>query len=142
MRKKKNKDYVLVYEEYNANPIKRRVSDCSIRAFCKMFKLSWETVFDELSTMAREFKTVITTASMHDAYLEQKGLHRKWTNSQGELGYFKEMQSGEYIVLCKNLNANENHIVCIKNGTVFDSFDSRDYKVLEWWYYKIDDYNA
>lgn len=58
------------YVYYNANPSDKVTNDCVIRALSLAYDKTWITVFDELTSIARESFDVLNSKEVYTKYLE------------------------------------------------------------------------
>lgn len=109
---------------YNANPKGRITSDCTYRAISTALGQSWEDTVIEMAQHA-----VLTGYSPNDSkgidkYLESKGWvkhaqPRKANNTKYTGAEFVKWFKGTCVA-----NLGGNHVVCIKDGKVWDHWDS------------------
>ena len=114
-----------MYKFYNTNPLNRYTDDCVIRAISCATNRSWDYVYDYLSDIAQYEGTLMDKKDFVIEYLDRnyKRLHEN--GSVGEI-------SGRYPnnILLITMNG---HIVCSKNGIIYDTFDCRDRKAEYVW---------
>lgn len=129
--------------EYNPNPDTTKYtrgkkkgkkvshSDCVIRAFCKLYKEDWLTIYKMLCERGAELFDMPNNEKVWKSFLTQnKNFITK--NSSGmltvsEVAGQTEGKRGTYI--CRV----QNHIVAINNGKYYDSWDSGREKVYTVW---------
>ena len=114
--------------KYNPNPAHRNVSDCSVRALSKALDQSWEETYIGLAIQGLLMSDMRHANSSWGAYLKRKGFVRDMAPENMTVSEFAdEFNRGTYIL------ALSGHVVCIKNGVLFDSWDSGDEIVLYFW---------
>lgn len=138
------KRYVRAYKflRYNANPRGTKTGDCQTRAIAMAFDMTW----DEVRKALREGGFDGNTFKMHwhvSDVLETK-FHCKLMdislNSLADdtkyltVGEFCDTygKQGTYLILCNSKGESDygNHIVCSIDGTIYDTWDSADCRVV------------
>ena len=112
-----------MWRYYNSNPTKREVNDCVIRAISKAENKSWDEVYSELSTLAQEQRILLDDMRFVEPYLDSKyeRICYKCDGCRMTVSEFIERNpQGTYLVTMQG------HITCVKNGTLFDTWDCRD----------------
>ena len=113
---------------YNPNPAGRNVGDCSVRAIAKATGQSWEEAYIGLSMQGLSMCDMPSANSVWGEYLRQNGFHRELAPHNCTVMEFADMYpDGIYIL------ALSGHVVCIKNGVLYDSWDSKNEIVLYFW---------
>ncbi len=112
-----------MYKYYNPNPIGARTGDCVIRAICKAFDTEWQEVYLALSLEGIKAGEWGNANSVWDAYLRKRGYERKvipntCPDCYTIADFAEEHPKGTFIV------ATGAHAVCVKDGTIYDSWDS------------------
>lgn len=112
-----------MWRYHNSNPKKREVNDCVIRAISKAEDRSWDEVYSELSTLAQDQKILLDDMRFVEPYLDSKydRVCYKCEGCRMTVGDFiRKNQKGTYLITMQG------HITCVKNGTLFDTWDCRD----------------
>lgn len=113
----------MAWINYNPNPKNSAAIDCSVRALCKALDLDWDTAFLVLMAKAYEMKNVPSANSVWGAVLRDHGFSREilpntcpqcYTLEQ----FCKDHPEGVFVV------ALDDHVACVIDGDVFDSWDS------------------
>lgn len=113
-----------MYRYFNPNPIKNKnTGDCTVRAICAATGMSWDMAFDELCDKAKEIGEMPSSNNAWGQYLQDLGfIYRPLPNTCPfcyTVGDFcKDHPKGIYIL------GTGTHVVCVDNGTVYDSYDS------------------
>lgn len=130
---------------YNANPKNRMTADCNIRAICTALEIPYNQVVMEMAEM--QCKTGYDVASRQgiDKYLQGKGWikhkqPRKWDNTKytGKEWCLQIQEDYDWVLnpdKIKNVIANigGHHIVAIIDGRVWDTWDSTDGCIGNYW---------
>ena len=59
--------------EYNPNPKKKNVGDCSLRAYCAAFGWTWEEAFEKSSEIAKDEAIMMDTHKTCEKVMEGEG---------------------------------------------------------------------
>lgn len=108
---------------YNPNPKGKLTGDCVIRALSKALNEDWYSVYDDLCEEGKRAGDWGNTNSVWGAYLRRRGFDRYiipnyCPNCYTLADFAQEHDRGTYIV------ATGTHVVCIKDGVIYDSWDS------------------
>lgn len=112
------------WQHYNPSPTGRNVGDCSVRAVAKALNTDWETAYALISMNGYLMGDMPSSNSVWGAVLRQNGFSRySIPNTCPDcytIGDFAdENPKGTYVV------GTGNHVCTIRDGVVFDSWDSR-----------------
>lgn len=118
-----------MYEFYNENPLGLFEDDCVVRAISCATNRSWDTVYDELSDLAQERGTL----------LDKRDFVRWYLNTN-----FSRISNPPYKVkeVARNFKNNivlctvRGHIICIKYGIIYDTFNPSERIVEDVWIVK------
>ncbi len=118
---------------YNANPKGKFTCDCVVRAICTALDESYNQILREMFEMQIETGYEYTDSKCIDKYLKSKGWKkmkqpRKANNTKYTGKEFHKIYKGICIA-----NIGGNHIVCIKNGKVYDTWDSTNGCIGNYW---------
>lgn len=122
-----------MYVYYNPNPTGRTtVGDCSVRAISKALNVSWDEAYDLLSDAAKGMGDMPSANSVIGAVLRMHGFYREnlpnfCPNCYSIKSFARDNPVGTYVV------GTGDHVVCIKNGDWFDSFNSADMIPIWFW---------
>lgn len=109
-----------MFQYYNANPQKKKVDDCTVRAISLATNCSWDKAYKELSEFARAQCTMPNDVLYMDEYLER---HFKKVCGCRDIKpitvkeFVQQNTNGVYLITMKG------HITCAINGIVYDIFD-------------------
>lgn len=105
---------------YNANPLGKRVNDCTVRAISFATDQTWDDTYEELIKFARPRAIMPDEADYIDEFLEKKFEKSFCQNCRNKktVGEVVDMfPRGTYLITMKG------HITCIKDGSIYDTFD-------------------
>lgn len=122
----------MSYASYNANPIHKRVGDCTVRAISKALNQDWQRTYVELAFEGFIMCDMPSSNAVWGAYLRGKGFTRRIIPENCEECYTvadfaADHPEGTYIL------AISGHVVCVEDGNYFDSWDSGDEIPLFYW---------
>lgn len=121
-----------MYVEYNANPHRKRVGDCTVRALSKVLGQEWENTFIELCLQGFIMHDMPSSNNVWGAYLKHKGFKRSSVKTECPDCYTvrdfcEEYPRGTYVL------ALDKHVIAVKDGDYYDSWDSGDEVPLYYW---------
>lgn len=123
------------FHYFNANPKNKISADCVIRALCTAMNEPYETVYKELFEVSLKCGYVLNEKKCYDRYLKEKG----WVkHSQPRKDDNTKYTGKEF---CERARYYENyvamigghHIVAIVMGKVWDTWDSTDGCIGNYW---------
>lgn len=115
-----------MYDFYNANPLGLFEDDCVVRSISCATNKSWDKVYDELSNLAQEKGTLLDKRNFVREYLDSH--YRRIANPPYKVIDVARIFKNN-IVLCTM----RGHIVCIKYGTIYDTFNPSERIVEDVW---------
>ena len=115
-----------MYKYHNENPLNIYEDDCVIRAISCATGRSWDYVYDYLSDIAQYEGTLFDKKKFVISYLDRT--YKRLYNIYGSVGYVSSLFPDNTILISMG-----SHIVCSKNGVVYDTFDCRDREVEYVW---------
>ena len=118
-----------MYKYYNANVLNKYEDDCVIRAISCATGRSWDYVYDYLSDIAQYEGTLLDKRDFVRNYLDRT--YRRLYNIHGSVGEVSAMFPDSTLLITMR-----GHIVCSKNGVIYDTFDCRDREVESVWLVK------
>lgn len=121
-----------MYRQYNPNPTGKNVGDCTVRALCKALSQGWETVYTALCLQGYMMNDLPSANAVWGAYLKSKGYTRHvipdtCPDCYTVAEFAKEHPRGTFVV------ALTGHVVCVSDGTIWDSWDSSYEVPLYYW---------
>ena len=121
------------FHYYNANPKNKRGKDCTYRAFCLFFGISWEDVARlDAEFYLKHGMWLYTTEyegcffhSRINLLMEERGYKQVYAYNSGEhIPTLRDFINSYALPDKKYLCELGNHMVAIKDGKVWDTWDS------------------
>ena len=124
-----------MFKYFNNNPVGRSVGDCAIRAVAKALDISWEQAFLLITTAAFQMGDMPSSDSVFGAVLRQHGFLRASIPNTCPICYSaanfaKDNPEGVFVL------GFGGHVATVKDGTLFDSWDSSKEIPIYVWYEK------
>lgn len=121
-----------MYRYYNPHPYGRNVGDCTVRAIEKATGRSWGETYLALCVQGYIDCDMPSANSVWGNYLRKIGYRRyivpdTCPNCYTVEDFAEEHPKGTYIV------ALSGHVVCVKDGVIWDSWDSGGGVPLYYW---------
>lgn len=121
-----------MFKEYNANPVARRGDDCTVRAISTIMMKKWEDVYLDLCLYGLRNYDMPSSNHVWGEYLIDNGYSRHiipdTCPSCYTVAHFAhDHPKGAYIL------ALHGHVVAVKDGDYFDTWDSGDEIPLYYW---------
>lgn len=131
-RQEKYKD-TSTFHYYNANPKNRITGDCVFRAFSLAMNQDYNTTVMEMAKLMCETGYALNDTKGESKYLERKGWvkhsqPKKWDGTKYTGEEFCKIFKGTCIA-----HIGGHHMVCIKDGKVWDIWDSTDGCIGNYW---------
>lgn len=148
MKRQEKYPDTLTFHYHNANPKNKFTGDCVIRALCTAMKKSYEQVLKELCENSLKTGYSISSTENYDRYLKSQGwIKQKQPRKVDNTKYTGEefcytLQEGTTFKCNENecdmtndiiANIGGHHVVAIINGRVWDSWDSTDGCIGNYW---------
>lgn len=123
--------------EYNANPLNKRVGDCTVRAISKALDQSWEETYLGICMKGFEMCDIPSADAVWGAYLRSKGFKRDIVSNECPdcytvTDFCVEHPRGRYVL------ALSGHVVACCEGNAYDSWDSSQEIVIYYWHREED----
>lgn len=123
--------------EFNNNPVGRRVGDCSVRAVSKALGILWEDAYTILADAGYAMGNMPSANEVIAAVLRQHGFYRRaipdtCPDCYTTRDFCEDFPRGTYV-----LSYGE-HVACVQDGAVYDSWNSLD-EVPQFFWYRKDD---
>lgn len=139
----------MSFKYYNPNPLGKLTGDCVIRALTKFLNLSWYDIYDDLYWFGRDMADNAITNEVWHEYLYDLGFDKiqipdtcPYCYSVEE--FCKDHPYGTYL-LAVAVNYRDyfgtshsgkpigNHVVCVKNGDYYDTWNSGKEVPIYFW---------
>ena len=118
-----------MWRYYNANPLGRHVSDCTIRAISLATEQTWDDTYKELSEYSRiQGITFSEVEFINDFLAERYERHCPPRQAKTIKDFMKLNLPGRWLITMKG------HITCVVDGVLYDTFDCSDNYI--WCIYK------
>lgn len=122
----------MAYVNYNPNPARKTVGDCTIRSISKALNQPWEETYAGLALQGFRMCDMPSANHVWGAYLREKGFTRRimpdsCPDCYTVADFAADNPSGTYIL------ALSGHVVCVQNGDWYDSWDSGGEVPLYFW---------
>lgn len=116
------------YHYYNPNPRRKNIGDCTVRALSKALNQGWYMTYWGLCIEGAFIADMPSANNVWGSYLHRKGYRREMAPEDITVEEFAKMHKrGTYIL------ALSGHVVCVQDGTLYDSWDSENETVLYFW---------
>lgn len=120
------------YVEFNPNPDGKITDDCVIRSLSIALDLDWETVYIKLSVFGLMYHDIMNANYVWAKMLEEYGFNRyiipdNCPNCYTVKQFAKDNPSGIFVL------GTGQHVVTVKDGCYYDTFDSGDYVPMYCW---------
>lgn len=107
-----------MFKYYNANPLGRHVSDCSVRAISLATQQTWDETYKELADFARNEGITFSEIEFINEYLADRYERYCPEEKVFILQDFLDLNlPGRWLVTMSG------HITCVIDGVVYDTFD-------------------
>lgn len=125
-----------IWEEFNPNPASRRVGDCAVRAISKALDVDWEAAYMMLTVQGYIMNDMPNSNAVWGSLLKRNGFARHAIpNTCPECytmaDFARDHKNGLYVV------GTGNHVVCIKDGIIYDSWHSEN-EIPQYYWVKED----
>lgn len=123
------------YVNFNKNPLYKRVGDCTVRAIATALDKSWQEVYIWLCVYGLMYCDLPSANYVWGEYLKNNGFRRYVIDQDGLYtvkDFCEDNPDGTYIL------ALQTHVVCVKNGDYFDTWDSGNEIPIYYWKRKDD----
>lgn len=123
--------------EYNENPAGKRIGDCAVRAVSVALGVDWETAFKMLVTKAYELGDMPSADAVLGSLLRSEGFFRRGISNYCPdcytvADFASEHFKGTFVL------ATGGHVVTVKDGNYYDSWDSGN-EIPLYYYERRDD---
>lgn len=127
----------MAFTFYNPNPTGRIVGDCAVRAVSKALDVDWETAYGLIAANGYAMGDMPSSDSVWGSVLRQNGFYRQaipntCPNCYTVADFARENPFGTFIL------ALGGHVVTVKDGDWYDTWDSADQVPQYFWYAKAE----
>lgn len=124
-----------MWQEYNPNPVGRRVGDCAVRAISKALGTDWETAYLMITMNGYNMGDMPSGDSVWGAVLRQHGFYRSsipdtCPDCYTAEDFAKDHPRGTFVL------GFGGHVATVKDGVLYDSWDSSNEIPQFFWYKK------
>lgn len=122
-----------MFRYYNPNPLGKQVGDCTIRALTMFLSMSWDDVYDALALEGKKLADMPSGNTVWSTYLRTHGyectpLANTCPYCYTVKDFCKDHPKGKYML------AIGNHVVAVRDGDYFDSWDSGNEVPICYWH--------
>lgn len=121
--------------EYNPNPVSRKVGDCAVRAIAKALDTDWENAYIMVTLNGLSMGDMPSSDSVWGAVLRQNGFNRSvipnnCPDCYTAEDFCKDHPKGVFVL------GFGGHVATVKDGMLYDSWDSSNEVPQYFWYRK------
>lgn len=127
-----------MWKYYNNNPVGRVVGDCAVRAVSVALDTDWETAYMKLSLNGFLMGDLPNSDSVWGALLRENGFYREnipntCPDCYTIADFCAEHPEGTYVLKTSG------HVATVKDGTLYDLWDSSNEIPMYFWHRKDDE---
>lgn len=124
-----------MWRKFNNNPIGKTVGDCAVRAVSVAFGVDWEQAYDLITDAGYAMGDMPSSDSVWGAVLRQHGFYRSAIPNSCPDCYTAEdfATDNPYGTFVLGFGG---HVAAVKDGVIYDSWDSRNEIPQYYWYRK------
>lgn len=128
----------MAYVHYQPNPVGRNVGDCAVRAVAKALDIDWEAAYALIVANGFQMGDMPSSDAAWGSVLRQYGFYREaipntCPDCYTAADFAHDHPSGTYVL------GFGGHVATLKDGDVYDSWDSTAMSPQYYWYRKDDD---
>ncbi len=126
-----------MFTYYNANPVAAREEDCAVRAVSAALGISWDEAFDLIAYNAKQMGAMMHRDAAWGSVLRQHGFIRKiipnfCPDCYSAEDFATDHPRGVYVL------GFGTHTAAVIDGTILDTWDSRDEVPIYVWEKRYD----
>lgn len=121
-----------MFQMWNPSPIGAKVGDCAVRAVSKALDTDWGTAYTMLCVKGFELCDMPNSNAVINALLRNHGFERKVVPDSCPSCYTVQNFADDHRIGTFVLGTGD-HVVCITNGTINDSWDSSNEIPIYYW---------
>lgn len=124
-----------MWRKFNNNPIGKTVGDCAVRAVSVALGVDWEQAYDLITDAGYAMGDMPSSDSVWGAVLRQHGFYRTAIPNSCPDCYTAEDFAADnpYGTFVLGFGG---HVAAVKDGVIYDSWDSRNEIPQYYWYRK------
>ena len=120
------------FSYFNPNPAGKKVGDCTVRSIAKATGQSWDKTYIDLCLQGLMMGDLPSANSVWGAYLRRQGFARNvipntCPDCYTVAEFAADHPRGVYVL------ALSSHVVCVVDGSYFDTWDSGEETPLFYW---------
>ena len=124
-----------MFIEYNPNPAGRQVGDCAVRAIAKALDIDWETAYAKLAFNGYQMGDMPNANGVWGALLRQNGFYReaipdRCPDCYTAEDFARDNPQGVFVL------GFGSHVATVKDGDIYDSWDSSKEIPQYYWFLK------
>lgn len=122
-----------VWREFNPNPVSNNTGDCAVRAVAAALNISWDDAYDMIAERAKQMGEIMQSNAAWGSVLRQHGFYRTvipmtCPDCYTARDFCMENPHGIFVL------GFGNHVACVIDGQLWDSWDSSDLIPQYLWY--------
>jgi len=122
----------MAYRQYNANPVNKRVGDCTVRAISKALDQPWEVTYVGIALEGFLLCDMPSANHVWGSYLRDKGYTRRSLPNECPdcytvADFCHDHPKGTFVL------ALSGHVLCVCDGDHYDTWDSGGEVPLYYW---------
>lgn len=126
-----------MWQEFNNNPVSRKVGDCAVRAVSAALGVTWETAYALMAVNGLAMADLPSSNSVWGSVLRQHGFSRKaipdtCPDCYTFADFARDNPEGVFVL------GTGTHVATVKDGVLYDSWDSRS-EIPQYVWYKPND---
>ena len=123
--------------KWNPNPTDRSVGDCSVRAVSRALDIDWETAYAMIVANGFQMADMPSSNAVWGSVLRQHGFYRKGIEDRcpdcyTAADFAMDHPMGVYVL------GFGNHVATVRDGNIYDSWDSSN-EIPQYYWYRKDD---
>ena len=127
----------MAYVHYQPNPVGRNVGDCAVRAVAKALDIDWEAAYALIVANGFQMGDMPSSDAVWGSVLRQYGFYREaipntCPDCYTAADFAHDHPRGTYVL------GFGGHVATLKDGDVYDSWDSTEMSPQFYWYRKDD----
>ena len=121
------------WKNFNPNPFRRKTGDCTLRAYCAAFNISWNCAYDKASKRAKEEGYILDDAKIVDKILTETFKCKVSSLYNKKVIKVKDRRTVKDWAMCNPYGTFichvPGHLVTIRDGKYYDNWDCGEKKI-------------